>query len=96
MLSTRSSADWCVCVCVCVQSEGVRVRLTEVEGKLGEEVKGREAAEELCEQLQKQLRIAQEDCLSLQQTSLALREQVRPLYTTPHALSLSPGVLTAG
>lgn len=61
------------------QFEGEKERLLEVESRLAQEVTGRERSEEICEQLQQQLKVAQEDCLSLQQNILSLNEKASQL-----------------
>ena len=47
----------------------------EVEKRLGEEVRRRGCAEELCDQLQGQLEKARDDSLSLQKSILSLTQQ---------------------
>ena len=69
------------------QFEEEKERLLEVERRLAQEVTGRERSEQICEQLQQQLKVAQEDRLSLQQNILSLNEKASQKKLFLHLIS---------
>ena len=72
------------------QCDGVKVKMGEVEKRLGEEVRRRGCAEELCNEQQNQLEKARDDALSLQRSILSLTQQASLPIRLFSVLSFAP------